>query len=145
VRIVVFDNQVEAALKQLKKQMLKDGLYQEMKKRAYYEKPRPDQLGPMFVHPGPQTFVSELGALVRALQLGVEPDTDRAAKDRLVGGRVVPGARPDRVVLEGPHLGHPEDAVSRHRAFEERRQCRRLVGGWGRWTGSGWILWPLTR
>jgi small subunit ribosomal protein S21 len=39
VKIVVFDNQVEAALKQLKKQMLKDGLYQEMKKRAYYEKP----------------------------------------------------------------------------------------------------------
>ena len=39
MKIVVFDNQVEAALKQLKKQMLKDGLYQEMKKRAYYEKP----------------------------------------------------------------------------------------------------------
>jgi small subunit ribosomal protein S21 len=39
VRIVVVDNQIEAALKQLKKQMLKDGLYQEMKKRAYYEKP----------------------------------------------------------------------------------------------------------
>jgi len=36
---VVFDNQIEAALKQLKKQMLKDGLYQEMKKRAHYEKP----------------------------------------------------------------------------------------------------------
>jgi ribosomal protein S21 len=34
VKIVVFDNQVEAALKQLKKQMLRDGLYQEMKKRA---------------------------------------------------------------------------------------------------------------
>jgi ribosomal protein S21 len=29
VKIVVFDNQIEAALKQLKKQMLKDGLYQE--------------------------------------------------------------------------------------------------------------------
>jgi small subunit ribosomal protein S21 len=39
VKIVVFDNQVEAALKQLKKQMLKDGLFQEMKKRAFYEKP----------------------------------------------------------------------------------------------------------
>jgi small subunit ribosomal protein S21 len=39
VKIVVFDNQIEAALKQLKKQMLKDGLYQEMKKRAHYEKP----------------------------------------------------------------------------------------------------------
>ena len=39
MKIVVFDNQVEVALKQLKKQMLKDGLYQEMKKRAYYEKP----------------------------------------------------------------------------------------------------------
>jgi small subunit ribosomal protein S21 len=39
VKIVVFDNQIEAALKQLKKQMLKDGLFQEMKKRAFYEKP----------------------------------------------------------------------------------------------------------
>jgi len=39
VRIVVIDNQIEAALKQLKKQMLKDGLYQEMKRRQHYEKP----------------------------------------------------------------------------------------------------------
>ena len=39
MRIVVVDNQIEAALKQLKKQMLKDGLYQEMKRRQHYEKP----------------------------------------------------------------------------------------------------------
>jgi small subunit ribosomal protein S21 len=39
VKIVVVDNQIEAALKQLKKQMLKDGLYQEMKRRQHYEKP----------------------------------------------------------------------------------------------------------
>jgi small subunit ribosomal protein S21 len=39
VKIQVFDNQVEAALKQLKKQMQKDGSFQEMKRRAYYEKP----------------------------------------------------------------------------------------------------------
>ena len=39
MKIVVVDNQVEAALKQLKKQMLKDGLYQEMKRRQHYEKP----------------------------------------------------------------------------------------------------------
>jgi len=39
VKIVVIDNQIEAALKQLKKQMLKDGLYQEMKRRQHYEKP----------------------------------------------------------------------------------------------------------
>jgi len=39
VKIEVFDNQIEAALKQLKKQMLKDGVFQEMKKRAHYEKP----------------------------------------------------------------------------------------------------------
>ena len=36
---MVFDNQIETALKQLKKQMLKDGLYQEMKRRQHYEKP----------------------------------------------------------------------------------------------------------
>ena len=35
----VFDNQIEAALKTLKKQMQKDGLFQEMKRRAHYEKP----------------------------------------------------------------------------------------------------------
>jgi small subunit ribosomal protein S21 len=39
VRIEVFDNQIEAALKQMKKQMLKDGLFQEMKRRQHYEKP----------------------------------------------------------------------------------------------------------
>jgi len=38
VKIEVFDNQIEAALKQLKKQMLKEGVFQEMKKRAHYEK-----------------------------------------------------------------------------------------------------------
>jgi small subunit ribosomal protein S21 len=39
VKIVVFDNQIEPALKQLKKQMLKEGLIQEMKRRQHYEKP----------------------------------------------------------------------------------------------------------
>ena len=39
MKIEVVDNQIEAALKQLKKQMLKEGLYQEMKRRQHYEKP----------------------------------------------------------------------------------------------------------
>ena len=39
MKIVVFDNQIEPALKQLKKQMLKEGLFQEMKRRQHYEKP----------------------------------------------------------------------------------------------------------
>jgi small subunit ribosomal protein S21 len=39
VKIVVVDNQVEAALKALKRQMQKDGAFQEMKRRAFYEKP----------------------------------------------------------------------------------------------------------
>jgi small subunit ribosomal protein S21 len=39
VRIEVVDNQIESALKALKKQMLKEGLFQEMKRRAHYEKP----------------------------------------------------------------------------------------------------------
>src|SRR5437879_8575154 len=39
VRIEVVDNQIEAALKALKKQMQKDGLFQEMKRRDDYEKP----------------------------------------------------------------------------------------------------------
>jgi small subunit ribosomal protein S21 len=39
VRVEVIDNQIEAALKTLKKQMLKGGLFQEMKRRAFYEKP----------------------------------------------------------------------------------------------------------
>ena len=38
-RVDVIDNQVDAALKQLKKMMLKDSTFQEMKRRAYYEKP----------------------------------------------------------------------------------------------------------
>ena len=39
MRIEVFDNQIEPALKALKKQMLKGGIFKEMKRRAYYEKP----------------------------------------------------------------------------------------------------------
>ena len=39
MRIEVIDNQIEQALKALKKQMQKDGAFQEMKRRAYYEKP----------------------------------------------------------------------------------------------------------
>jgi small subunit ribosomal protein S21 len=39
MRIEVHDNQIESALKTMKKLMLKDGLFKEMKKRAYYEKP----------------------------------------------------------------------------------------------------------
>ena len=39
MKVEVFDNQIEAALKTLKKHMLKDGLFQEMKRRAHYEKP----------------------------------------------------------------------------------------------------------
>lgn len=39
LRIEVFDNQIEPALKTLKKEMLKGGVFKEMKRRAYYEKP----------------------------------------------------------------------------------------------------------
>ena len=39
MKIEVFDNQIEAALKALKRGMQKDGLFQEMKRRAHYEKP----------------------------------------------------------------------------------------------------------
>ena len=39
MKIDVRDNQIEPALKALKKQMLKDGLFQEMKRREHYEKP----------------------------------------------------------------------------------------------------------
>jgi small subunit ribosomal protein S21 len=39
VKIEVIDNQIEAALKALKKRMQRDGLFQEMKRRAHYEKP----------------------------------------------------------------------------------------------------------
>ena len=38
-KVEVFDNQIEAALKTLKKAMIKGGLFQEMKRRAFYEKP----------------------------------------------------------------------------------------------------------
>jgi small subunit ribosomal protein S21 len=39
LRIEVFDNQIEPALKALKREMLKGGVFKEMKRRAYYEKP----------------------------------------------------------------------------------------------------------
>ncbi len=39
MRVEVVDNQLDAALKTLKKEMLKAGLFKEMKHRAHYEKP----------------------------------------------------------------------------------------------------------
>jgi small subunit ribosomal protein S21 len=39
MKIEVFDNQIEAALKSFKKMLLKDGIFQEMKRREFYEKP----------------------------------------------------------------------------------------------------------
>ena len=39
MRIEVVGNQIDAALKALKKQLTKDGVFTEMKRRAYYEKP----------------------------------------------------------------------------------------------------------
>ena len=38
-KVEVTDNQIEAALKTLKKVMIKGGLYQAMQRRVYYEKP----------------------------------------------------------------------------------------------------------
>jgi len=38
-RIDVAGNQLEPALKALKKHMAKEGIFQEMKRRAFYEKP----------------------------------------------------------------------------------------------------------
>ena len=38
MKVEVFDNQIEPALKALKKLMLKGGVFKEMKRRAYYEK-----------------------------------------------------------------------------------------------------------
>ena len=39
MKVDVRDNQIEPALKALKKLMLKTGLFQEMKRREHYEKP----------------------------------------------------------------------------------------------------------
>lgn len=39
MRVEVFDNQVEPALKALKKAMVNAGVFREMKRRSYYEKP----------------------------------------------------------------------------------------------------------
>ena len=39
MKVEVLDNQIEAALKALKKKMLTSGLFKEVKRRAFYEKP----------------------------------------------------------------------------------------------------------
>ena len=39
MKIDVVDNQIESALKALKQQMVKEGLFKDMKRREYYEKP----------------------------------------------------------------------------------------------------------
>jgi small subunit ribosomal protein S21 len=37
--IKIYENDIEKALKILKRQLQKDGLFKEMKKRSFYEKP----------------------------------------------------------------------------------------------------------
>ena len=39
MKIEVFDNQIEPALRALKKEMVDGGVFKEMKRRAFYEKP----------------------------------------------------------------------------------------------------------
>ena len=39
MKIEVVDNQIEPALKALKKEMVNGGVFKEMKRRAFYEKP----------------------------------------------------------------------------------------------------------
>ena len=39
MEVTVYQNQVEKALKVLKRQMTKDGLLKELKRRRFYEKP----------------------------------------------------------------------------------------------------------
>ena len=78
MKIVVFDNQIEAALKQLKKQMLKDGLFQEMKRRAHYEKAvgqaeAQGSSGPQEEAEGSQTPAPERVGLDRRLRVGHVP------------------------------------------------------------------------
>ena len=39
MEVTVYQNQVERALKVLKRQLIKDGLLKELKRRRFYEKP----------------------------------------------------------------------------------------------------------
>ena len=39
IEVVVKNNNVEKAIRQLKKKMLREGILKELKRRAYYEKP----------------------------------------------------------------------------------------------------------
>ena len=39
MEVIVYQNQVERALKVLKRQLTKDGLLKELKRRRFYEKP----------------------------------------------------------------------------------------------------------
>ena len=44
IEIRVFNNNVEKAIRVLKKKMLKDGIIKELKERRYYEKPSEKKL-----------------------------------------------------------------------------------------------------
>ena len=39
IEVIVKNNNVEKAIRQLKKKMLREGILKELKRRAYYEKP----------------------------------------------------------------------------------------------------------
>src|SRR5712672_1667629 len=88
VQVLVRDNNVDQALKALKKKMQREGIFREMKLRNYYEKPS-------------EKRVRELAEAVRRAR---KLARKRAQREGLLPGKAVvkPGARPGGRPGSGP-------------------------------------------
>lgn len=96
MQVLVRDNNVDQALKALKKKMQREGIFREMKLRGHYEKPSEKKAR------------EKAEAIRRARKLARK----RAQREGLLPGKPKPAARPGAPGARGPG-GAPRPAVAR--------------------------------
>src|ERR1035437_2714307 len=104
VQVLVRDNNVDQALKVLKKKMQREGIFREMKLRGHYEKPSEKRVREKAeAHPPrPQARAQEIAAR--------GPAADEASGDPRGPGKRRPRARPPLLISEPPIENPPSSA-----------------------------------
>ena len=96
MQVLVRDNNVDQALKALKKKMQREGIFREMKLRGHYEKPSEKKAR------------EKAEAIRRARKLARK----RAQREGLIPGKPKP-VRPGAPGARGPGAGAPRPAAAR--------------------------------
>ena len=96
MQVLVRDNNVDQALKALKKKMQREGIFREMKLRGHYEKPSEKKAR------------EKAEAIRRARKLARK----RAQREGLIPGKPKPAVRPGAPGARGPGAGAPPRAAA---------------------------------